>query len=149
MRGQFSIDFFLVLSVILAFILPLYTVAVEEGGRARLLDSAILSKHAVDSVASIAEYAFLGGKASSVSREVFVPRDANCFFYNESTKRLYCSLSSRYVEGNRNKVESNSMMVSVPLLLQCGSSGVVQPGWYDVTAGLTANFLSITCTKVA
>ncbi len=144
MRAQFSIDFFLVLSIILAFLVPLYSVAVLEGGRARFLNSAVITKNSVDSVAYLVDYASLGGVGTSVSATVFVPSEASCFFTNESTKKIYCSLSSLYLEGSKNKVESQALLVSLPVVFNCGNSGV-SPGWHPVTASVTDSYVAVNC----
>ena len=148
-RGQFSIDFFLVLSVILAFLVPLYSVAVDEGGRARFLDSAVLAKHAVDSVSSLVDFVSLSGPSSSASGEVFIPKEANCFFFNSTSSRLYCTMASRYLEGSRNRVESQRLALSTIISFNCGSNGVLSPGWYDITANYSSSIITVQCLKVS
>lgn len=160
-RGQFSIDFFLVLSIIVAFFVLLYAVAIGEVGKARLVDSAVLSKSAVDGVASTIEFVALGGNYTSITREVFVPKEAACFFYNDAARKVFCVLSSQYVTGGKNRVESRTLLVSPPVRFDCGSSptpgggtGIVEPGWYDVnvtyvTASTVGQHVSVKCVKVS
>ena len=152
MRGQFSIDFFLVLSVIVAFLVVVYGVAVEEGGKTRLLDSAILSKRGVDSVSSLVEFVSLGGNYSTISVEVFIPREASCFYFNDTTRKISCVLSSRYLTGAKNRVEGRSLFASAPVRFSCGTGS--ESGWFDVNATLISQtstagqYVSVSCLKV-
>lgn len=125
MRGQFSIDFFLVLSIVIAFSVLLYNVAVNEVGKSMLLDSAVLGQSALDSVASGVDFASFAGNGSRVRKELFFPQDVNCLFHNQSLNAFYCFVSSAYLPGPKNRLVSRSLQSSPSLALDC----VPQPGW--------------------
>ncbi len=127
-RGQFSIDFFLVLSIVVAFSVLLYNVALLEVGKSKLLDSAVLGKSALDALASGADTAAFSGNQTEFSRELFVPQDLLCLFFNASSNRFYCFVSSGYLEGSANRLESRPLLSTPSLAVQCSLS----PGWNGV-----------------
>ncbi|MBI5226788.1 hypothetical protein HY994_06185 [Candidatus Micrarchaeota archaeon] len=127
-RGQFSIDFFLVLSIVIAFAVLLYNVAISEVGKSTLLDSAILGQNTLDSIASGIDFAAFAGNGSHVRKELWLPADVNCLFFNQSANHFYCFVSSGYLPSSKNRLVSRTLLSSLGsnLALQC----VPRPGWF-------------------
>lgn len=115
-RGQISVEFFLVLSIMIAFILIIYTLAQDEINKQRDLNTVVLASSALDSMAFMTNFVYLSGPGSSVSKEVFIPSStsenpskasANCFYLNDpdvtgfpspsSKDSFYCTVISDYV----------------------------------------------------
>ncbi|OIO27726.1 hypothetical protein AUJ16_02935 [Candidatus Micrarchaeota archaeon CG1_02_60_51] len=90
MRGQLSVEFFMVLSLILALAVILYAGTASQVSQARELDKSVLSKALVEGVAQAARQTWFEGNASSRSVDAFVPSGANCFYFNYSSRELYC-----------------------------------------------------------
>jgi len=124
-RAQFSIDFFLVLSVVIAFGVLLYNVAINEVGKSTLLDSAVLGQSALDSVATGVDFASFAGNGSRARKELFFPQDVNCLFFNQSQNAFYCFVSSAYLPASKNRLVSRALLSSSTLALEC----VPRAGW--------------------
>lgn len=140
-RGQFSIDFFLVLSIVIAFGVLLYNVAVTEVGKSTLLDSAVLGQSALDSVASGVDFAAFAGNGSRARKELFFPQDVNCLFFNQSANALYCFVSSAYLPGSKNRLVSRPLLSSSPLGLEC----VPKAGWSVAEFSNNGTHVVISC----
>ncbi len=144
LRGQFSIDFFLVLSIVIAFAVLLYNVAVMEVGKSTLLDSAVLGQSALDSVASGVDFASFSGNGSRVRKELFFPSDVNCLFFNQSIHSFYCFVSSAYLPSSKNRLISRPLLSSPPLALQC----VPNPGWVVADFSNNGTHVVVSCRPV-
>ncbi len=143
-RAQFSIDFFLVLSIVIAFSVLLYTVASSEMGKSTLLDSAVLGKNALDSFSAGADFAAFSGNQSRLNKEVFLPADLNCLFFNASTNSFYCFVSSAYLQGSKNRIVSRPLLSSMRLDLQCTPS----QGWNSAQFFNNGSSVIVSCKSI-
>ncbi|MBI4360894.1 hypothetical protein HY572_03945 [Candidatus Micrarchaeota archaeon] len=143
-RGQFSIDFFLVLSIVVAFSVLLYNVALGEIGKTKLLDSAVLGKHALDELASGVDTAAFSGNQSRLRKELFVPEDVNCLYFNSTENAFYCFVTSSFLEGRPNRLVSRSLLSSTPLDVQCG----LAPGWHAASFFNNGSHVVVSCSGV-
>ncbi|NUN11594.1 hypothetical protein HUU53_03020 [Candidatus Micrarchaeota archaeon] len=106
-RGQISIEFFLVLSIMITFILIIYSNTQTEINQQRDLNSIVLASSALDSVTNLANFVYLSGPGTRQTREIFIPSStsetpakasANCFYVDTGGEnRLYCTVVSDYV----------------------------------------------------
>ncbi len=145
-RGQFSIDFFLVLSIVIAFAVLLYNVAITEVGKSTLLDSAILGQNTLDSIASGIDFAAFAGNGSHVRKELWLPGDVNCLFFNQSTNAFYCFVSSAYLPSSKNRLVSRTMLSSVGpgLAIQCNPT----PGWFAADFSNNGTNVVVACHPI-
>lgn len=97
MKAQLGLEFFLVLSVALAFIMIIYSSASSEGAKTRVLEAAVSCKAFLDPLSERANLVALAGNGSRVYFKGFVPSGANCFYYDAASRRLYCTLTSQAV----------------------------------------------------
>ncbi|MBI5036574.1 hypothetical protein HZC09_04475 [Candidatus Micrarchaeota archaeon] len=125
MRGQYSIDFFIVLSMVIAFSVLLYNVAVDEVGRTKVLDSAILGRHFLDEFSLGVDEAAIGGNQSRTHRELFVPKNVHCLFFNAGENAFYCLVSSSYMDGGKNRLPGRRLLSTPDVKLECE----VTEGW--------------------
>jgi hypothetical protein len=140
-RGQFSIDFFLVLSIVVAFSVLLYNVALSEIGKSKLLDTAVLGKSALDELASGVDTSSFSGNQTHFSRELFIPKDVLCLYFNASSNRFYCFVSSGYLPGSLNRLESRALLSSPSLSVECPFSS----GWNDVSFSNNGSHVVVSC----
>lgn len=141
MRGQYSIDFFLVLSIVIAFSILLYNVAVGETGKARLLNSAVVGKVFLDEFSAGVDESALGGNVSRSRRELFVPQGTHCVFFNATENAFYCFLSSSFLEGDKNRLVGRRLLSNPNVNLACS----FKPGWYLADFSNNGTAVTITC----
>ncbi len=153
MKSQIGVEFFLVLSVVVAFIVILYTTAFQEVGKTRALNDAVLSKGAVDSMAQAVDFVYLGGNGSVLSKQLFVSPNSNCFYNTTSgVLSLYCTISSEYLDvltQGKQQVFSQELLIprSKFLLYNCAP---FTGGWVNVTVeNVVASFgvVNVSCSK--
>lgn len=87
-KGQLSVEFFLILAIVMAMISMLLANALEQMKYIRQLDAAALAKSCADTVSGVVNYAKLGGAGTSITRDVFVPKDMVCFL--NAGRESYC-----------------------------------------------------------
>lgn len=141
-RGQVGIEFLLVLSFMLALTAVLLGSAEAHFRAAESLDKAALCKAALDSTASLINHAFLSGRGTRVSSELFIPDGSVCFIVNSSFSPpvLQCdadALLSRRVESRGLRTAAVSFSAACPV-----------SGWLRVTAVNNGNSVSVTCAKL-
>ncbi|MDP2717425.1 MAG: hypothetical protein Q8P02_01645 [Candidatus Micrarchaeota archaeon] len=130
------------LSIVVAFSVLLYNVALLETGKSKLLDAAVLGKSALDGVASGTDTAAFSGNQTQFASELFIPNDALCLFFNASSNRFYCFLSSGYLEGQQgNRIESRPLLSSPALSVECAFA----PGWNAVTFSNNGTHVVVAC----
>lgn len=89
-RAQVSVEFFLIVTLILALAIILYTGTGVEAGRARGLDSMAETKALAERVASASDAVWFEGNQSSRVFTAFMPSSANCMYWNATSHSLYC-----------------------------------------------------------
>ena len=146
-RGQFSIDFFLVLSVIIAFSIMLYGLAVTETGKARLMDSAVMTKAYLDSISASVDFVYFSGGSSRVSKMLFQPAEATCLYFDDTQKAFFCRISSTYLEGSKNRVFGRPLFANLAAA-NLKISGCGQ-GWNQVLVVNDGTQVLVTCSRVS
>ncbi|HLD62420.1 MAG TPA: hypothetical protein VI875_00975 [Candidatus Norongarragalinales archaeon] len=151
MKSQVGVEFFLVLSVVVAFSVILYSTAYSEVGKTRALNDAVLSKSAVDSMAQAVDFAFLSGNATLLRRELFVSPNSNCFYNTTSgVLKLYCTISSEYLKeltAGKEQVFSRELLVPRGRLV-LSSCAPLTGGWVNVTVRneiASSGFVNVSC----
>ena len=87
-RGQVSVEFFLVLSLLFALAAVLLTTAEAQLRDAESLNNAALSKAALDAVGSYVDLVYLSGNGSIVSGQVFIPASVCVLSSMQALKRF-------------------------------------------------------------
>ncbi|MEM4254728.1 MAG: hypothetical protein QXR53_00165 [Candidatus Norongarragalinales archaeon] len=150
-KSQLGVEFFLVLSVVVAFIVILYTTAFQEIGKTRALNDAVLSKAAVDAMAQGIDFAYLGGDGSVLQKQLFVSQNSNCFYTTPSgLLKVYCTVSSEYLDvltGGKEQVFSQELFTPRGKLVffDCAP---LNGGWVNVSirnAISTLGFVNVSC----
>ena len=127
-KAQVSIEFFLIISVIVAFAVLLHSLTSSETNKARQLAQASQTRSFVDAAAFLANEAWLSGNNSFFVKEFFVPRNADCLYFDAAEGRVYCNLFTDVAEGSVNA------SVFAPSLDLSGCPAPLQAGWYLVNA---------------
>ncbi|MBS3070035.1 hypothetical protein J4220_00835 [Candidatus Micrarchaeota archaeon] len=151
MKSQIGVEFFLVLSVVVAFSVILYATAYSEVGKTRALNDAVLSKSAIDSMAQAVDFAFLSGNATLLRRELFVSPNSNCFYNTTSgVLKLYCTVSSEYLKeltAGKEQVFSRELLVPRGKLV-LSDCAPFTGGWVNVTIRnemASSGFVNVSC----
>lgn len=144
MKAQFGIEFFLVLTVVMAFILLFYASSVTESERTRVLESAVLAKAAVYSLSERADLVYLSGAGSRASLRVFVPQGANCF-YLDGENRVYCSLTSPEVYSVAESDEVRGPVLRAPASFALCPGPLEQGEWIELNATAVAGGVAFEC----
>jgi len=143
-RGQVSVEFFLVLSLLFALAAVLLTTAEAQLRDAESLNNAALSKAALDAVGSYVDLVYLSGNGSIVSGQVFIPASSLCFIVNASTETLQCdpdpSLTGR--------VNSRPLKNSVVFFNSSCPPYSASTGWFDLTVYHNGSSVLVNCTRV-
>lgn len=153
-RGQLSIEFFLIVSIIAVFALSLYTTGVAEIDKSSTVDDAVLAKSALDSLTSAVNIVALEGNGSTIKRELFVPKQSVCFLYNSTAKRFYCLITSNVTQVNyaldtlSNFTYGYKVVASNVTSVYCSPS--IARGWVYVTANnIGAGVVNLSCVGLA
>lgn len=154
-KSQLGVEFFLVLSVVVAFIVILYATASSEVGKTRALNDAVLSKAGVDAFAQAVDFVYLGGHGSVLSKEVFVSPNSNCFYETPlpGVLKVYCTVSSEYLDvltGGKEQVFSQELLTPRNKLLVYNCAPYTG-GWVNVTVEnlvATAGIVNVSCSSV-
>jgi len=143
-KAQFGIEFFLVLTVVMAFILLFYTSSVVESERTRVLESALLAKAAVYSLSDNADLVYLSGVGSRASLRVFIPQGVNCF-YLDGENRIYCSLMSPEVYSVAESDAVRGPALRAPASFALCPGPLPQGKWLDLNASAVGNGVAFEC----
>jgi len=139
-KGQLSIEFFLILAIILVFTGMLLTASETQISGMHGLNDVIMSKNVLDGVASMADYVFLSGNGSKVSREFFIPQRLVCFAAGCTSSDRLCCFG---IEFPGKKVES-SQMFSIPQV----NGTCVATGWLRISTQNVNNVIFINCISL-
>lgn len=146
-RGQLSVEFFLVLSIIIAFGILLYNISVEEAGKTKALDAVVSVKSSLDGLANSVDFVTLSGNNSLIRKELFLPSEASCFYFNESANAFYCTVESPYLK----KITEKTFVESLPLYsttkpeFAAGCQPSLAAGWYEFTVKNNGGTPEISC----
>lgn len=146
-KAQLGVEFFLILSVIIAFAIILYNVGVSEGGQAKALDAVVSAKNTLDYLSSSANYVLLSGNASVLKNALYFPKDARCIYFDETNRTFFCVMSSEFLSRMSDKrlVLSNPVIGSANVSVTCAPP--LNPGWYEVEVNNTNNTIFISCVS--
>jgi hypothetical protein len=146
-KAQIGVEFFLVLSVIMAFIIILYGTASNEIGKTKILNDAVVSKAGVDSLSQAIDFVFLSGSGSVLTKELFVSPNSNCFYLNSSLNRLYCTVSSEFLNITKGERVLGSPLLTPSSKIVLSGCSPVSAGWIDAVVENTGANVSVSCTQ--
>ena len=149
-RGQLSIEFFLVLSIIIAFSIILYNISRDEVAKTKAVNSILLSKNAVDSLSQAVDFVALSGNGSALNLSVFVPKEANCFYYNYTRDAFYCVVYSQSLQPSITDKEfvfgpRFQTTLYKNFTADCASSFPLAPGWWELRARNEGASVNVSC----
>ncbi|MFA4946193.1 MAG: hypothetical protein WC607_01485 [Candidatus Micrarchaeia archaeon] len=90
-KAQVSVEFFLLLTLMLALAVLLYAGTGAEQGRARSLDRAAETRAFLERASLALRESWFEGNASTRVFSAFVPGETNCFYWNATSSALYCA----------------------------------------------------------
>lgn len=162
-KGQLSVEFFILLAVVAAFILILYSNGVSQREQTRLLSAAVQSKAGVDGLANAANYVFLSGEGSVMRKEFFVANGSLCLYVSETGDYLYCTVPGAPTKTGSVRVRSIPLystptlnLNNDPLANQLCAPNPSDPnaqgkllvnGWYLFNASFSSGVVTIACEK--
>jgi uncharacterized protein (UPF0333 family) len=150
LRGQLSIEFFLVLSIIIAFSVILYNVSREEVAKTKASNAVLLSKNALDSLVQAADFVALSGNGSALNVSFFVSKEAKCLYYNSTRDALYCVVYSPELKSSvtaKELVFSQSFSTSLAknLAPACGVERALAAGWWVAQVRSEGASVNVSC----
>jgi len=140
MRGQVSVEFFLMLTLVLSLAILLYTDTASQLSKTRGLDKAGQTAALVQQVASSARAVWFEGNASARAFDAFVPSSANCLYWNASANNVYCLL----VEP---AAAVSAPCYGIPLVDASGCGSPLAAGWYSFSVSSNGSGVLVNCTR--
>ena len=147
-KSQIGVEFFLVLSVVAAFVVILYGISNQQIGKTRALNDALLSKNAVDVLAQSVDFVYLSGEESVLTKELLVSPNSNCFYHNTTSNRLYCTVSSEYLQeltAGKEEVVSSELLTPASTLQISQGCKPVTNSWVKATVSFSGGQVTVTC----
>ena len=149
--GQLSIEFFLVLSIIIAFSIILYNISREEVAKTKAVNAIVLAKNAIDAASQAVDFVALSGNGSALNVSVFVPREASCFYYNSSRDAFYCIIYSAALQPavtERQLVFGERFATRLPKYFgsSCAGAFPLKPGWWLLRVESAGNAVNVSCS---
>jgi uncharacterized protein (UPF0333 family) len=149
-KGQLSIEFFLVLSIIIAFSIILYNVSRDEVANTRATTAIVVVKSSLDSLSQAVDFVALSGNGSALNFTAFVPREANCIYYNSTRNSFYCVI---YSPSLQREGASQQFVFGPPLAARlakqfessCTGSFPLRPGWWELRAASVGGAVNVSC----
>ena len=112
------------------------------------MDTTILGKSFLDDFSIGVDHVGLSGNTSRIRKELFVPQNLQCLFFNVTKNAFYCFVSSSYIEGDKNRLESRRLFWtptgSVPLRLNCDLTA----GWHAAEFTHNGTAVVVNCQKL-
>ncbi len=144
-RGQLSVEFFLILSIVIAFSVILYNISLEELGKTRAANAVVETKSALDSLSNAVDFVALSGNGSVVKRVLFVPKEAKCVYYDVNGRTLYCVIADEWLEriSEKRVVNGTRLVSSNAVAITCGVP--LKPGWTEFTVNTSNNYVKLNC----
>lgn len=93
MKAQVSVEFFLLVGMMLGLMSVLFPIANKAINDVRSIDDAIIAKSAANSIASAANYVKLSGPGARLSASLFVPQNFQCM---QSNATIRCVQTQAY-----------------------------------------------------
>ncbi|MEM0475345.1 MAG: hypothetical protein QW343_00955 [Candidatus Norongarragalinales archaeon] len=149
-KGQLSIEFFLVLSIIIAFSIILYNVSRDETAKTKAVNAVLLTKNAVDALSNAVDFVALSGNASALNSRVFISREANCLYYNASRNAFYCVVTSPALQPSlteKHLVFGPRLASTLAKNLEesCTASVPLRPGWWELRVRSVGDAVNVSC----
>ena len=162
-KAQLSVEFFLVLSIIIAFSMILYNISRNEVARTKALDAAVISKSSLDSLTQATDFAALSGNGSALNLSVFVPPGAYCFYYNTTRKAYFCIIANvtPTTAGQVGQQSSDQQMLYIygarsastlpknfdTLCASTIQQGGLSAGWWELRAQSNGDYVNVSCAR--
>ena len=161
-KAQIGVEFFLVLSVIAAFIVLLYATTNQQVDKTRALNDAVVSKNSVDTLAQAIDFVYLSGDGSIISKEIIVSPNSNCFYHSLSTddpgqgtnaqnpNKIYCTISAEFLQqltGGKEQVYSATLATPEDKLDLAGCSPLSNT-WVKTTVTNSQSRITVSCETI-
>ena len=145
MKGQISIEFFLVAAFMVALAAGMIGVAQGHLSDAESLRKATMSKAAVDSVAAWANAVYLQGSGAQVSGSVFVPQGSVCMILNRTADGSFLECD---VNPSIEKSVSSTAVFATALEFspQCPPANPAA-GWFSVKVRNEDGVVYVSCPR--
>ena len=136
-----SVEFFLILSIVIAFSIILYNISFEELGKTRAANAVVATKSVLDSLSNAVDFVALSGNGSVVKRVLFIPKEAKCLYFDANGKTLYCVIADEWLERITQKrvVNGTRLTTASNLLIDCPETPL-KPGWIEFTVNSSSSF---------
>ncbi len=142
-----SVEFFLILSIVIAFSIILYNISFEELGKTRAVNAVVSTKSVLDSLSNAVDFVALSGNGSVVKRVLFIPKEAKCVYYDASGGTLYCVIADEWLERvSAKRVVNGTRLLTSSLAVTC--SAPLESGWIEFTVNSSNNFVKVNCKSV-
>lgn len=138
-RGQASIEFFLIVSFILALMFMLQPLAQKSVASVTSVDDAALARSAAGLIAANADYVWLAGNGSVIQLQVRVPATYSCAG-NSTTRAIQC-VQTVITEGQSAINVTTPAIYSPKLTDNCGGIS----GWKTVKVASTGDGVEVGC----
>ncbi len=149
-RGQLGIEFFLILSVSIAFAIVLYNAVSEESAEAKVANQVIATKASLESLASAVDLVVLSGDGSVVKRSLLVPSKSICFYYDSGKQQFFCVVYDEHLfddvgdDSDKTNVYSKTLVKDITVGTKCTEP--LAPGWWQVTVKNNLGIVDLSCS---
>jgi uncharacterized protein (UPF0333 family) len=150
-KAQLSVEFFLVLSIIIAFSVILYNVSRDEVAKTKAVNSVVLAKNGLDSLSQAVDFVSLSGNGSALNVSFFVSKEANCFFYDAARDAFYCVIYSPSLQAS---VTSKQFVfgprfttrLTKTFQLSCRDAFPLRSGWWNARVASEGASVNVSCS---
>jgi len=161
-KAQIGVEFFLILSVIAAFMVILYATSSQQIDKTRALNDAVLSKNSVDVLAQAIDFVYLSGDGSKLTKEILVSPNSNCFYHSKTTddpghgtntqnpNRVYCTISAQFLQnltGGKEQVYS-AMLETPEGKVDISGCNPLSNMWVKATALNSQGQIRVSCQAI-
>ncbi len=150
-KGQLSVEFFLVLSIIIAFSVILYNVSREEVAKTKAVNSIVLAKNGLESLSQAVDFVALSGNGSSLNVSFFVSGEANCLFYDAVRDAFYCVVYSPALQGSVTDKQfvfgpRFTTRLTKTFQLSCSGAFPLRAGWWSARVANEGASVNVSCS---
>ena len=143
MKGQISVEFFLVAAFLVALAAGMLSSAQGHLSDAESLRKAVMAKSAVDSVAAWVNAVYLQGSGAEVSGSVFIPGGSVCLILNRTADDAYLECDAH--PSIEKRVSSTRVLArSLEFAPECPPASQ-SAGWFTIRARNVEGVVRVSC----
>jgi uncharacterized protein (UPF0333 family) len=143
MRGQISVEFFLVAAFLVALAAGMLVTAQGHLSDAESLRKATMSKAAVDSVAAWVNAVYLQGSGAQVSGSVFIPAGSVCLILSKNGADSFFECDA-HPSIEKRVSSSRVLATAVEFLPGCPPQNPAA-GWFNIKARNAEGVVRVSC----